>query len=115
MPAAMTFPSPARVQLGGLLGRALAVNQSGHLAQFITDETSKPIALFQPACVAHNHEGDWYGEHAGKWLCMAARAANRSGDPALATRVRRVADYLVSVQDTDGYLGTYAPARRFHE
>jgi DUF1680 family protein len=27
--------------------------------------------------------------------------------------VRRVADYLVGLQDADGYLGTYAPERRF--
>jgi len=31
----------------------------------------------------------------------------------LGASLRRVADYLVSVQDADGYLGTYAPARRF--
>ena len=113
MPPTMIFLPPVRVQLGGPLGRALAVSQSGHLAQFITDETSKPIALFHPACVAHNHEGDWYGEHAGKWLYTAARAANRTGDTGTAASVRRVADYLVSVQEADGYLGTYAPERRF--
>ena len=28
-------------------------------------------------------------------------------------RVRRVADYLVGVQEADGYLGNYAPERRF--
>ena len=113
MMPAMIFPPPDCVQLGGLLGRALAESEAGHLAHFITDETSKPIALFHPECVAHNHEGDWYGEHAGKWLYTAARAANRTGDAAIARSVRRVADYLVSVQDTDGYLGTYAPERRF--
>ena len=30
-----------------------------------------------------------------------------------AANLRRVADYLISVQDQDGYLGTYAPERRF--
>lgn len=109
----MTFPFPVCVRLDGLLGQALAASRSGHLAHFITDETSRPIALFQPACVSHNHEGDWYGEHAGKWLATAARAANRTGDAALTESVRRVADFLVSVQEADGYLGTYAPERRF--
>lgn len=109
----MTFPSPAQVQWGGLLGRALAASRAGHLAHFITDEASRPIALFHPECVAHNHEGDWYGEHAGKWLATAARAASRTSDAGLAANVRRVADYLVSVQAPDGYLGTYAPERRF--
>ena len=34
-------------------------------------------------------------------------------ETAIGRAVRRVADYLVSVQEADGYLGTYAPDRRF--
>ena len=109
----LIFPSPARVQLAGPLGRALAASQAAHLAHFIRDETSPPIALFRCEHTAHNHEGDWYGEHAGKWLCAAALAVTRTGDADLAANLRRVADYLVSVQEADGYLGTYAPERRF--
>src|ERR1044071_9222674 len=109
----ITVSLPVRVQLGGLLGRALAASQSGHLAHFITDASSPPIALFHPDHVACNHEGDWYGEHAGKWLYTAARAAQRTEDAVLAANVRRVADYLVSVQGPDAYLGPYAPQRRF--
>lgn len=109
----MTSPAPACVRLDGPLGRALAASQSAHLAHFIRDETSPPIALFCPEHTRHNHEGDWYGEHAGKWLCAAARAVERTQDAALAASVRRVADYLIGVQGTDGYLGTYAPERRF--
>lgn len=104
---------PSQVQLEGLLGRALRANRRGHLTAFIADESSRPIALFAPARVCCNHEGDWYGEHAGKWLYTAARAAQRSTDPELAGNLHRVAEYLVRVQEPDGYLGTYAPARRF--
>lgn len=100
-------------QLDGLLGEALAANRSGRLHRFIEDETSPAVALFDPQRSKHNHEGDWYGEHAGKWLHAAARAAHRTNDAELIARVRRVADYLVSAQEADGYLGTYAPARRF--
>ena len=106
----MTRP---RVRLEGLLGRSLAANHAGRLAHFITDEKSPAIALFDPARAARNHDGDWYGEHAGKWLWAAAKAAARTQDTELADRVRRVADYLVSVQQPDGYLGTYAAERRF--
>ena len=106
----MTRP---RVCLHGLLGEALASNVSGRLSRFITDEKSPAVALFDPARAARNHAGDWYGEHAGKWLYAAARAAARTQDSSLGACVRRVADYLVSVQRPDGYLGTYAPARRF--
>jgi len=109
----MNFPSPSGVQLDGLLGSALASSLTGHLARFIQTEASPPIALFCPDHRDHNREGDWYGEHAGKWLCAAARAVERTGDVTLAASVRRVADYLINVQAPDGYLGTYAPERRF--
>jgi DUF1680 family protein len=109
----MKFPPPACVRLGGLLGKALDANHRGRLANFIRDETSPPVALFCPDCVRRNQDGDWYGEHAGKWLVAAARAANRTGDPALTGQLLRVADYLAGVQEPDGYLGTYAPERRF--
>ena len=104
-----------RVKLDGLLGHALAANVAGRLKHFVTGEASPAIALFDPERAATNHEGDWYGEHAGKWLYAAAKAARRSGDAELLANVRRVADYLAGVQRPDGYLGTYAPERRFTE
>jgi DUF1680 family protein len=103
----------ANTTLHGLLGEALDANLHGRLTHFIVDETSAAIALFAPELRVHNTEGDWYGEHAGKWLVAAAKAVARSGNPALIANVRRVADFLVSVQEGDGYLGTYAPERRF--
>lgn len=109
----MHFPATTRIRLDGPLGRALAASQNAHLATFVRDETSPPIALFCPEHRARNEEGDWYGEHAGKWLCATALAVRRTGDPALTNSLRRVADYLVGVQEPDGYLGTYAPVRRF--
>ena len=105
--------NPIQTRLGGVLGEAILANRRGRLSTFVVDATSPAIALFAPARRAHNEEGDWYGEHAGKWLVAAARAAAGSHDIALEARVREVADYLVSVQDADGYLGTYASARRF--
>ena len=105
--------APNDICLGGLLGAALDANLHGRLAQFIIDETSPAIELFSPARRDQNLEGDWYGEHAGKWLVAAAKAAARSGDVQLRANVLRVADFLVSVQEPDGYLGTYATERRF--
>jgi DUF1680 family protein len=102
-----------KVKLGGLLGEALAANRSGRLSRFIVDETSPAIAIFHPARAAKNKEGDWYGEHAGKWLVATAKSAARNGDSQLAANLLRVADYLVGVQEQDGYLGTYAPDHRF--
>ncbi len=110
---AMAPPSSVQVRLGGLLGEALAANQSGRLSHFIVDETSPAIEIFDPARAATNEEGDWYGEHAGKWLYAAAKSAARDGDARLVANLLRVADYLVGVQEADGYLGTYAPDHRF--
>lgn len=104
---------PSSIEIHGLLGDALRANAVGRLSHFIVDETSPAIAIFAAEHTARNEEGDWYGEHAGKWLYAAAKAAARTHDPDLSAHVRRVADFLVSRQDADGYLGTYAPERRF--
>jgi DUF1680 family protein len=97
----------------GLLGDALEANLRGRLARFIVGPASPAIALFAPQVRDGNLEGDWYGEHAGKWLVATAQAVARSDDPGLRTCLREVADYLLSVQEPDGYLGTYAASRRF--
>lgn len=110
---AMQFAPPGAVTLGGLLGEALEANRTGRLHHFIVDETSPAIAIFAPDRAATNDQGDWYGEHAGKWLIASTKAACRSDDAGLLARVRGVADWLIARQDADGYLGTYAPARRF--
>lgn len=102
-----------KVELGGLLGDALAANQAGRLSHFIVDEHSPAIEIFDRDRAAKNDEGDWYGEHAGKWLYASAKSAARNQDPTLVANLLRVADYLVAVQEADGYLGTYAADHRF--
>jgi len=102
-----------RIDLQGPLGAAVDANRRGRLAHFIVDEHSPAIALFAPERRAGNHEGDWYGEHAGKWMVATAQAVQHGAGEPLAANLRRVADYLVAVQEPDGYLGTYAPERRF--
>ncbi|MEA5667765.1 glycoside hydrolase family 127 protein, partial [Stenotrophomonas sp. MH1] len=105
--------TPAAVQLDGLLGQMLAANRSGRLSHFIVDEDSPSISIFGQAHKQQNQEGDWYGEHAGKWLSATARAVAQGGQPQLEANLRRVADWLISQQDADGYLGNYAADRRF--
>jgi len=112
-PVGMRLLSSAQVQLGGLLGAALDANRRGRLSRFITGPTSPAIAIFDPALVLANREGDWYGEHAGKWLYAAAKAYARTQDVSLGEQLRSVGDHLVALQGEDGYLGTYAPERRF--
>lgn len=109
----MRLLSSAQVQLGGLLGAALEANRRGRLSHFISGTSSPAIAIFDPALVLANTKGDWYGEHAGKWLYAAAKAFARTQDMALGERLRTVADHLVALQGEDGYLGNYAPEHRF--
>jgi len=108
-----TLAHPGQVHLHGVLGQALEANRRGRLSHFITGPDSPAIRLFDPACRCCNEAGHWYGEHAGKWLSAAARAAVRSDDAELGANVMAVADYLLSVQEADGYLGTDPPHRRF--
>jgi uncharacterized protein len=110
---AVRFAAAGEVRLGGILGAAVDANFRGRLANFIVDESSPAIAIFDQAHTCSNHAGDWYGEHAGKWLYAAAKAAARTRDETLISRVRRVADYLTAQQDESGYMGNYAPERRF--
>jgi len=104
---------PGQVRLGGVLGQALEANRRGRLTHFITGPDSPALKLFDPAQRCNNETGHWYGEHAGKWLSAAARAAVRSDDAELRARVMAVADDLLSVQEADGWLGTDPPHRRF--
>ncbi|PKP65793.1 MAG: hypothetical protein CVT85_04860 [Alphaproteobacteria bacterium HGW-Alphaproteobacteria-7] len=109
----MRFAPLGSVALGGLLGEAVEANRTGRLRTFIVNETSEAIAIFARDRAQANVQGDWYGEHAGKWLLAAVKAAKRIDDAELLGRARRVADWLIDQQEADGYLGTYAPSRRF--
>lgn len=100
--------SPNALTLGGRLGRAVDASHHGRLKRFIIGPESKPVAIFNPGAVAENFAGDWNGEHVGKWLYAAARAAARSRDEELEASVTSVADFLVRCQEPDGYLGTYS-------
>lgn len=102
-----------QVEFGGLLGQALDASRRGRLSRFIADEHSEAVQLFAPALRDAQTGGDWYGEHAGKWLTAASRAAARTGDAVLKQRVLSVARFLVAQQQPDGYLGTYAASHRF--
>lgn len=100
----------SKVALSGPLGLALESSLKNRLKQFVEDETSSPIVLYDAEHKNNNFAADWYGEHAGKWLIAASRAAARTGDRALADTVLKVARFLASQQEPSGYLGTYAEA-----
>ena len=102
-----------QVIVGGLLGQAIDAGYNGRLAQYINSPESYAIQLFSPEMVAKG-KGGWQGEHAGKWLYAASKAYERTGDPAVRERLVSVADYLLSRQEADGYLGCYREDKRYY-
>lgn len=101
------------IVVGGLLGHAVDAGYNGRLAKYIDSPQSYAIQLFSPEAIAKG-KGGWQGEHAGKWMYTAAKAYERTGDPAVLQRLTSVADYLVSRQEADGYLGCYREDKRYY-
>jgi DUF1680 family protein len=121
----MTLLKPGDILLKGVLGENINASLNGRLKTFITGTESLPITIFNRDSVAKVTDlnrrpdgedifvgGGWLGEHTGKWLITAARAADRTNDEELVKTMKEISDYLISVQEEDGYLGTYAPSVR---
>ena len=89
---------------------AEVVDQSFHarVRKFIQDEESEAVQLFGDAARAVSLNGDWYGEHVGKWLVTAALAFRRTQDMSLRETIQKVVQFLEKQQESDGYIGTYA-------
>ena len=104
--------SPSQHVRWRLLGEALAANRRGRLSHFIVDETSPAIALFAPEARANNAKATGTASTPASG-CTPRRTPRHARAMRLAANLLRVADYLVAVQEADGYLGTYAPDHRF--
>ena len=112
VPIAMEALKPQEVVLRGIIGKGADASCEGRLKTLTTWNNGKLLAIFNKQSL--DTEGtDWLGEHVGKWMYTAARSANRTNDSTLLATLQKTADYLVSMQEPDGYLGTYAPAVRF--
>jgi DUF1680 family protein len=106
------FLNPSSVSVKGLLGNNIELAENGRLRALPDWNNGQLIKMFSVEERQKNATTDWYGEHAGKWLYTAALAANRTNNEALKTQLFKTADYLVSTQEADGYLGSYSPALR---
>lgn len=94
--------------LPGPVSDAVAGSEMGRLRRFLWTEESEALVLFNEAHRAVSDNGDWYGEHVGKWLVAASHAFRRTEDKELGEAITRVVANLVANQETSGYLGTYA-------
>jgi DUF1680 family protein len=109
MISSRTAMSGVQVRWGaGPVGDAVNASFVHRLTQFIRDEESEPIQLFSKEMRANSMSGEWYGEHAGKWLVAAGHVWRRTGSEEVANSIVRVVSFLKDRQETDGYLGTYS-------
>ena len=106
LPSVAIMLSPAQVHIGGWLGARIDANEKNRL---LTVDTEPLLAGYHKRPGSH----PWIGEHVGKWLHAATLAWVYTGDPALKAKLDRVAADLIACQEPDGYLGTYAPEKRF--
>lgn len=103
---------PNAVKVGGILGEAMQAARKGRLSQLPSWNDGLLIKVFSKEIRDQHDKMDWYGEHAGKWMYTTASAVRQSNDPALRDLLLKTADYLVSMQDPNGYLGDYGPTIR---
>lgn len=106
------FLSPSSVAAKGLLGESISLAENGRLRSLPKWKNGQLIKMFSVEERRKNTTTDWYGEHGGKWLYATAFAVKRTNNEALKTLLFQTADYLVSTQEEDGYLGSYSPELR---
>ncbi|HVU16911.1 MAG TPA: beta-L-arabinofuranosidase domain-containing protein [Candidatus Didemnitutus sp.] len=106
MADALDPAEPTDVFVGGWLGARIDANVTHRLAVV---DTTPLLAGFQHRPGEH----PWIGEHIGKWLHAATLAWAYTGDPALRAKLDDNVRALLATQEADGYLGTYAPDKRF--
>lgn len=110
--AADQFLHPSQVKVNGTLGQAMGLSENGRLMSLPTWNNGTLFTMFSVDARKNNNTTDWYGEHAGKWLYSATLATDRTHNEALKALLFKTADYLVSTQEADGYLGSYSPELR---
>ena len=106
------FVNPSQVSVNGILGKSIALSENGRLLMLPDWNNGELIKMFSQESRNKNNTTDWYGEHAGKWLYTATLAANRTGNKELKALLFKTANYLISTQEEDGYLGSYSPGLR---
>jgi DUF1680 family protein len=98
--------APSAIQIEGWLGARIMANATNRL---LTVDTEPFLAGYRKKPGSH----PWIGEHVGKWMHAATLAWAYTGDARLRAKLDRVALDLIAAQEPDGYLGTYAPEKRF--
>lgn len=98
--------SPDAVRLDGVLGQRVKNNA---LNRLLAVDLEPLLAGFRSRPGTH----PWIGEHIGKWMHAATLAWVYTGNADLGRKLAYAAAELIQCQEPDGYLGTYAPEKRF--
>jgi len=120
-------PQPAR-EVGGVLGERLKLWREKRLPRVAADPSLLEPFEGGPGSHAWKASGDgrsgqgespgssplWQGEHIGKWLHAASLAYEQTHDEKLLATLGASVRRLVAAQTENGYLGTYAPEKRFY-
>ena len=107
------FTNTSDIKIGGIIAQALNSSEYGRLTGYIIDENSHLVKIFNRDSAMKTTVEGWEGEFTGKWLYAAARCVIRTHDEKIAQHIKAVADFLVSQQDNNGYLGTFNDTARF--
>jgi uncharacterized protein len=94
------------IRLDGWLGERVLANEQNRLLKV---DLEPLLAGYRKKPGTH----PWIGEHIGKWMHAATLAWAYSGDEALRKKLDHAATELSRAQESDGYLGTYTPDKRF--
>ncbi|HEY3322003.1 MAG TPA: beta-L-arabinofuranosidase domain-containing protein [Planctomycetota bacterium] len=106
MPDVLQLLSPADVKLEGYLGTRVSNSEKNRLLVVNEEEL---LAGFRK----RPGKQAWIGEHVGKFLHAATLAWVNTNDAELRAKIDRVASELIKTQDADGYMGTYAPEKKW--
>lgn len=95
---------------GGLLAQRVGLWESNRLWHMLDCEGGYMLAGFESRPGKH----PWQGEHVGKWLHAATLAHERTDNAKLGEKLQETVERLLTAQEPNGYLGTYAGKDRFH-
>jgi DUF1680 family protein len=113
--AAPPDQAPAKLELA----KNLSLNLRGHVHDYITAATDNWLLrapIDNPAMLDMFRDRDkqpyrdllpWSGEFAGKYLTAGTQVLRLTNDPLLRAHLQKFVDELVTLQDTDGYLGPF--------
>jgi hypothetical protein len=70
--------------------------------------SESPALAIYGSLRATQNQGDWYGEHVGKWLGAAAKAGSRTQDNLIYEQIKSVLEVLLRAKQPDGSISAYA-------